>query len=61
MTIDDLLQLTRARSQKDLHPVPEIILRQVWEEKTYTSIASASHYGEHYLRNIASGLWQSLS
>ncbi|PSB40359.1 hypothetical protein C7B67_28465 [filamentous cyanobacterium Phorm 6] len=61
MTIDEVLQLTRVRSQKDLHPVQEIILRQVWEGKTYTSIASASHYGEHYLRNIASGLWQSLS
>ncbi|MEG5000045.1 AAA-like domain-containing protein [Microcoleus sp. B4-D4] len=61
MTIDEVLQLTRARSQKDLHPVQEILLRQVWEGKTYTSIALASHYGEHYLRNIASGLWQSLS
>jgi len=61
MTIDEVLQLTRARLQKDLHPVQEIILHQVWEGKTYISIASASHYGEHYLRNIASGLWQSLS
>jgi len=61
MTIDEVVQLTRARSQKDLHPIQEILLRQVWEGKTYTSIASASHYGEHYLRNIASGLWQSLS
>ncbi|MBD1828603.1 AAA-like domain-containing protein [Microcoleus vaginatus GB1-A2] len=61
MTIDEVLQLTRVRSQKELHPVQETILRQVWEGKTYTSIASASHYGEHYLRNIASGLWQSLS
>jgi len=61
MTIDEVIQLTRTRSQKDLHPVQEILLRQVWEGKTYTSIASASHYGEHYLRNIASGLWQSLS
>lgn len=61
MTIDEVLQLTRARLQKDLHPVQETLLRQVWEGKTYTSIASASHYGEHYLRNIASGLWQSLS
>lgn len=61
MTIDEVVQLTRARLQKDLHPVQEIILRQVWEGKTYASIASASHYGEHYLRNTASGLWQSLS
>ncbi|MEG3956548.1 AAA-like domain-containing protein [Microcoleus sp. herbarium2] len=61
MTIDEVVQLTRARLQKDLHPVQEIILRQVWEGKTYTSIASTSHYGEHYLRNIASGLWQTLS
>ncbi|MDB9511733.1 AAA-like domain-containing protein [Kamptonema animale CS-326] len=61
MTIDDVLQLTRARLQKDLHPVQEIILRQVWEGKTYANIASVSHYGEHYLRNIASSLWQSLS
>ena len=61
MTIDEVLQLTRVRSQKDLYPVQEIILRQVWEGKTYTSIASSSHYGEHYLRNIASSLWQSLS
>ncbi|MFS8116873.1 MAG: AAA-like domain-containing protein [Microcoleus sp.] len=61
MTIDEVVQLTRARSQKDLHPIQEILLRQVWEGKTYTSIASAYHYGEHYLRNIASGLWQFLS
>lgn len=61
MTIDEVVQLTRARSPKDLHPIQEILLRQVWEGKTYTSIASASHYGEHYLRNIASSLWQSLS
>ena len=61
MTIDEVLQLTHARLQKELHPVQEIILRQVWEGKTYTSIASTCHYGEHYLRNIASGLWQSLS
>lgn len=61
MTIDEVLNLTRARLPKNLHPVQEIILRQVWEGKTYTSIASASNYGEHYLRNIASGLWQTLS
>jgi hypothetical protein len=61
MTIDEVVQLTRARSQKDLHPVQEILLRQVWEGKTYTNIASAYHYGEHYMRNIASGLWQFLS
>ncbi|HLO51932.1 MAG TPA: AAA-like domain-containing protein [Kamptonema sp.] len=61
MTIDEVVQLTRIRFQKDLHPVQEIILRQVWEGKTYTNIASTSHYGEHYLRNIASSLWQSLS
>ncbi|MEG4121066.1 AAA-like domain-containing protein [Microcoleus sp. N9_B4] len=61
MTIDEVLQLIRVRLQKDLYPVQEIILRQVWEGKTYTSIASTSHYGEHYLRNIASSLWQSLS
>jgi len=61
MTIDELLQLTRVRLQKDLYPVQEIILRQVWERKTYTSIASTSNYGENYLRNIASSLWQSLS
>src|SRR4028118_589116 len=57
----EVLQLTRARLQKDLHPGQEIILRQVWEGKTYTSIAYTSNYGEHYLRNIASGLWQTLS
>ncbi|MEG4206721.1 AAA-like domain-containing protein [Microcoleus sp. Pol7_A1] len=61
MTIDEVIQLTRTRFKKNLYPVQEIILRQVWEGKTYTSIASASHYGEHYLRNIASSLWQSLS
>ncbi|WP_341731007.1 ATPase [Microcoleus sp. EPA2] len=61
MTIDEVLNLTRARLPKKLHPVQETILRQVWEGKTYTSIASTSNYGEHYLRNIASGLWQSLS
>ena len=61
MTIDDIIQLTCARLQKDLHPVQEILLRQVWEGKTYSNIAAVSNYGEHYLRNIASCLWQSLS
>lgn len=61
MTIDEVIQLTRAKLQKNLHPVQELLLRQVWEAQTYASIASASNYGEHYLRNIASCLWQSLS
>ena len=61
MTIDEVVQLTRARLQKDLHPVQEIILRQVWEGKTYTSIASTSQLRralpeKHRLRLVAISL-----
>lgn len=61
MTVEEVQQLIRATWQKDLNPVQELLLYHVWEGHTYASIASASHYGEHYLRNTASALWQSLS
>ncbi|HEY9811343.1 MAG TPA: AAA-like domain-containing protein [Halomicronema sp.] len=61
MTLDQVIQLIRAKEQKDLNPVQKLILSQVWEGQTYSNIASSSHYGEQYLRNIASALWQLLS
>lgn len=61
MTLDEVIQLIRAKGQKDLNPVQQLILSQVWEGQTYSNIASSSHYGEHYLRNTASALWQLLS
>lgn len=61
MTIEEVIQLIRARYQKDLNPVQQLILCQVWEGETYPNIAKTSHYGEHYLRNTASSLWQILS
>ncbi|HIK12984.1 MAG TPA: AAA-like domain-containing protein [Oscillatoriaceae cyanobacterium M33_DOE_052] len=61
MTIDDVLQLIRAKWNKELNSVQELVLRQVWDGQTYTNIATTTHYGEHYLRNTASALWQVLS
>ncbi|MFB2970437.1 AAA-like domain-containing protein [Aerosakkonema sp. BLCC-F183] len=61
MTIDEVIELIRAKFQKELNPVQEMVLREVWQGETYSKIASASHYGEHYLRNTASSLWQLLS
>lgn len=61
MTIDEVIQLVNAKSDKTLNPVQEILLREVWVGQTYADIASNFHYGERYLRNAASLLWQSIS
>jgi len=60
MTIDEVVQLVKA-SQINLTPLQELVLRQAWEEKTYTSIAMEAHYGEERIRKVASKLWQLLS
>lgn len=61
MTIEEVLQLIRAKWQKDLNPLQELVLRKVWDSQTYSDIAEGSNYGEKSLRNTASILWQSLS
>jgi diguanylate cyclase (GGDEF)-like protein len=60
MTIDEVVQLVKA-NQMNLTSLQELVLRQAWEEKTYTTIAIEAHYGEERIRKVASKLWQSLS
>jgi hypothetical protein len=45
MTIDEVLQIIRAKWQKDLTPVQEVVLRKVWDSQTYSDIAEGSKYG----------------
>lgn len=61
MTIEEILQLVRAKNSKEVTYVQELLLRKIWVGQTYREIADASHYGDKYLRNVASGLWQILS
>ncbi|MBD2542930.1 AAA-like domain-containing protein [Planktothricoides raciborskii] len=61
MTIEEIIYLIEAKSEKELRPVEKLILEQAWEGKTFTDIATLSDYGEHYLRKTASSLWKSLS
>jgi hypothetical protein len=61
MTIDEIVALISAISQKNLNPVREMILRQTWEGQTYSTIAQKSYYKANYLKKTAFELWHLLS
>ena len=61
MSIDEVLELIRAKYHKELTPVQKLVLYQAWEGNTYAQIAKRSHYGEDYLKKIAFELWPLLS
>lgn len=61
MTLDEVLSLIHVTGQKNLTRVWELILRQTWEGKTYTSMAEELHYQPSYLKKAAFELWNFLS
>jgi hypothetical protein len=50
MTIDEIIDLINAISQKNLNPVREMILRQTWEGQTYNRMAQKYYYKVDYLK-----------
>ena len=61
MSIDEVLELVRVKSHKELTPVQKLVLDRAWEGQTYAQIARQSHYREDYLKKIAFELWSLLS
>ncbi|HIK49871.1 MAG TPA: AAA-like domain-containing protein [Oscillatoriales cyanobacterium M59_W2019_021] len=61
MTIDEVLCLLRARGQRNLNPIQELVLRQAWKGQTYAGMAKEFHYDANYLKNLAAELWHGLS
>ncbi|WP_341529239.1 AAA-like domain-containing protein [Nostoc sp. UHCC 0302] len=61
MTIDEVVLLLKASQATGLTTLQEIVLRSLWEGKTYTDIALATQHGEEQVRKVAANLWQLLS
>lgn len=61
MTIDEVLCLLRAKEQRSLNPIQELVLRQAWKGQTYAGMAKEFHYDANYLKNLAAELWHDLS
>lgn len=62
ITIEEILiTLKTILKPVDLNPIQELILRQVWEGKTYAQIAVKSGYNTDYIKSVGSQLWQCLS
>ncbi|MEH2390735.1 MAG: AAA-like domain-containing protein [Nostoc sp.] len=61
MTIDEAVLLLKASQATGLTTLEDILLRSSWEGKTYTNIASETHYGKERVRKVAAHLWQVLS
>ncbi|PSF35252.1 diguanylate cyclase [Aphanothece hegewaldii CCALA 016] len=61
MTIDEVIRLLDNSQLRNITPLQDKVLRLAWEGRTYAEMASALHYQDAYLKNIASGLWQELS
>jgi hypothetical protein len=59
MMLDELLKLMEATG--NLNPVQEIILRQAWDGKTYSSMAEDYHFDADYLKKVAHKLWHLVS
>jgi len=62
MRIEDVLAiLETVLSPRDLSPVQELVLRQVWDKKTYAQIAQQAGYNSDYIKSVGSQLWHLLS
>ena len=65
MSVTEILQfaddLVFAHQGKHLNDLQKLILKGVYQGKTYEEIADQSKWSESRVRNIASELWQSLS
>jgi hypothetical protein len=59
MRLDELLELMTTTGH--LNSVQEIILRQAWEGKTYSSMAEEYHFDPDYLKKVAHKLWHLIS
>ncbi|MEL6502268.1 MAG: hypothetical protein AAFQ23_12880, partial [Cyanobacteria bacterium J06623_1] len=59
---DSVLSLVdRAISPTYLNPTQEIVLREVWNGKTYTKMAYDYNYDPEYIKTVGCNLWQTLS
>lgn len=62
MTIEDILLTVEATLKPiNLSPIQELILRQVWEGKSYVQIAKKAGYNADYIKTAGSQLWQEFS
>lgn len=61
MTIDEVVLLLKASQANGLTKLQEMILRSLWESKTYANIALEVDDGEDNIRKISANLWQLLS
>ncbi len=60
--MDDLLQSVKKILQdKPLDSIQCFVLNQSWLGKTYGEMAEASGYGNNYIKEVGSQLWQDLS
>ncbi|MEL6927303.1 MAG: NB-ARC domain-containing protein [Cyanobacteria bacterium J06600_6] len=51
----------QAISPTYLNPTQEIVLREVWNGKTYTKMAYDYNYDPEYIKTVGCNLWQTLS
>jgi AAA-like domain len=60
--VEELLQsVEKILQNKPLGSVHMFVLYQSWLGKTYVEMAEASGYGNHYIKEVGSQLWQDLS
>ena len=53
--------IDRAISPTYLNPTQEIVLREVWNGKTYNKMAYDYNYDPEYIKTVGCNLWQTLS
>ena len=56
-----LFLVDKAISPTYLNPTQEIVLREVWNGKTYTKMACDYNYDPEYIKTVGCNLWQTLS
>jgi hypothetical protein len=60
--VEELLQaVERILKDKPLASIQSFVLYQSWLGKTYDEMSKTSGYGNHYIKEIGSQLWQDLS
>ncbi|MFN6559960.1 MAG: AAA-like domain-containing protein [Nostoc sp. ChiSLP01] len=62
MPVEDLLEaVEKILQNKPLASIQSFVLYQSWLGKTYDEMSKTSGYGNHYIKEIGSQLWQDLS
>ncbi|WP_442944847.1 AAA-like domain-containing protein [Nostoc sp.] len=62
MSVEDILQaVEKILQDKPLASIQWFVLSQSWLGKTYSEMAEASGYGNNYIKEVGSELWQDLS